>query len=95
MPTFTDEDHRVLIYVRQWYRDHRGALPASTVAQALDLPCAAVSSTAAVLAAAGAVRTHHSPCAHEQHRDALFLDAPPAAQRMIDLTTSDTVSITH
>jgi hypothetical protein len=93
MPKFTADDQRVLLYVRQWYREHRGALPASTVARALDLPCSAVSSTAAVLAAAGAVRTHHSLRTHDEHRDALFLDAPPAAQRVIDLTAGDPVVV--
>ncbi|NAZ84539.1 hypothetical protein [Kineococcus indalonis] len=94
MPKFTDEEQRVWAYVRAWYRQHRGALPAWRVSEALDLPCAAVSAAADVLAAAGAVRTHHAARLHEGQRDVLFLDAPPAAQRLIDLSRADALHLT-
>ena len=89
MPKFTDEEQRVWTYVRAWYHHNRGALPARRVAEALGMPCTAVSAAADVLAAAGAVRTHHSARLHEGQRDVLFLDAPPAAQRLIDLRSAD------
>ena len=91
MPTFTVDEARVLLHVRRWYRDHRGALASSAVGEALGLPCSDVSAAAEVLAAAGAVRTHHSPRLHDGQRDVLFLDTPPAAQRLIDLDERDAV----
>ena len=95
MPRFTDDEQRVLTHVRAWYRQHRGALAASTVADALAMPSAAVCEAADVLAAAGAVRTHHSARRHLQQRDVLFLDAPPAAQRRIDLDAAEGAYLTH
>ncbi|WP_432543951.1 hypothetical protein [Kineococcus sp. SYSU DK002] len=89
MPRFTDDEQRTLAFARAWYRDHRGALAASTIADALGLPCSAVSEAAGVLAAAGAVRTHHSAHPHDGHRDALFLDAPPPLRRVVDLTAAE------
>ena len=60
MPQFTDTDLSVLAHVAAWYREHRGALPVQRVSEATGIPAAQVSASAAVLAAAGRVRTYRA-----------------------------------
>ena len=88
MPQVTDEDRLVLEYVTAWYEGHRGALPASRVAEATGLPCETVRAAAGVLAVAAGLRI--SPARyHGGACDVLFIDAPPHARRVIDLTGAD------
>ena len=86
MPQLNDDDRRVLAYVAEWYSTHRGALPAHRVAEATGLPCETVCDTAGVLAVAAGVRTATSARPAEDGCSVLFLDAPPRAARLIDLT---------
>ena len=85
MPQLTEEDIRVLEYVTDWYRDHRGALPASRVAEATGLSCETVCAAAGVLAVAAGLRL--SPARHSTATcDVLIVDAPPQVRRVVDLT---------
>ncbi|WP_459642487.1 hypothetical protein [Kineococcus sp. NUM-3379] len=86
MPEFTATDLDVLAHVAAWYRDHRGALGAQAVSDATGIPCSQVSASAAVLAAAGRVRTYSPPGPQGAGREVVFVGLMSAEPRVVDLT---------
>ncbi|GAA4982640.1 hypothetical protein [Kineococcus glutinatus] len=86
MPQLTDDDRRIHAFVANWYRTHRGALPAERVADAVGLPCEAVCAAAGVLAVATGVRIARSASPAGGTSGVLFVDAPPTTHRLLDLT---------